>query len=69
VKLSPRLIDVHGPREPEGAVVLLHGGASGRGSMRVSPTQLSVLRMIPIAGRVARAGRGRLAVFRLLSLT
>ena len=35
--------------------------------MRVSPAQLSVLRMIPVAGRVARAGRGRLAVFRLLN--
>src|SRR4051812_42709123 len=33
----------------------------------VSPTQLSVLRMIPIARRIARAGRGRLAVFRLLN--
>ena len=63
----PRLIDVHVPREPEGAVLLLHGGASRRRSMRVSPAQLSVLRMIPIAGRVARAGRGRLAVFRLLN--
>lgn len=35
--------------------------------MRVSPTQLSVLRMIPIAKRVARAGGGRLAVYRLLN--
>ena len=33
----------------------------------VSPTQLSVLRMIPIAKRIARAGRSRLAVFRLLN--
>jgi dienelactone hydrolase len=37
--------------------------------VRVSPTQLSVLRMVPIARRVARAGRGRLAVFRLLNST
>ena len=37
--------------------------------MAVSPTQLSVIRMIPIAGRIARAGRGRLAVFRLLNST
>jgi pimeloyl-ACP methyl ester carboxylesterase len=65
--LSARLIDVRVPRRPEGAVLLLHGGASRRESMRVSPTQLSVLRMIPIARRVARAGRGRLAVFRLLN--
>lgn len=35
--------------------------------MMVSPTQLSVLRMIPIARRVERAGRDRLAVFRLLN--
>jgi len=35
--------------------------------MMVSPTQLSVLRMVPIARRIARAGRGRLAVFRLLN--
>jgi len=67
MELSPRLIEVHVPREPDGAVLLLHGGASRRRSMRVSPTQLSVLRMIPIARRVARAGRGRLAVFRLLN--
>jgi alpha-beta hydrolase superfamily lysophospholipase len=61
------LIDVAIPGEPEGVVVLLHGGASRRANMRVSPTQLSVLRMIPIAHRVARAGQGRLAVFRLLN--
>jgi alpha-beta hydrolase superfamily lysophospholipase len=35
--------------------------------MMVSPTQLSVLRMVPVAWRVARAGRGELAVFRLLN--
>ncbi|MEP6562970.1 MAG: alpha/beta hydrolase [Nakamurella sp.] len=35
--------------------------------MMVSPTQLSVLRMIPIANRIVRAGHGRLAVFRLLN--
>lgn len=37
--------------------------------MMVRPTQLSVLRMIPIAWRVALQGRGRLAVFRLLNST
>lgn len=57
------------PDRPEGVVLVLHGGASRRGSMMVSPTQLSVLRMIPIAKRVAWAGRGRLAVFRLLNST
>ena len=33
----------------------------------VSPAQLSVLRMVPIARRAARAGAGRLAVYRLLN--
>ena len=46
---------------------MLHGGAARREDMRVSPTQLSVLRMIPIARRIARAGGDRLAVFRLLN--
>jgi alpha-beta hydrolase superfamily lysophospholipase len=50
-----------------GGVLVLHGGAARRGRMMVSPTQLSVLRMVPIAKRAARAGRGRLAVFRLLN--
>ena len=67
MELSPRLIDVAVPSEPAGAVIVLHGGASRRESMMVSPTQLSVLRMIPIAKRIARAGRGRLAVSRLLN--
>ena len=62
-----RLVDVRTPARPEGAVVVLHGGASRRGRMMVSPTQLSVVRMIPVAGRLARAGRGRLAVHRLLN--
>lgn len=66
-ELQPRLIEVAAPADPAAAVVVIHGGASRRGMMRVSPTQLSVLRMIPIARRVARAGRGRLAVFRLLN--
>lgn len=65
--LQPRLIDVATPVDPVGFVVLLHGGASRASTMRVSPTQLSVLRMVPIARRVARAGAGRLAVFRLLN--
>jgi predicted esterase len=67
VELQPRLIDVAVPDRPEGAVLVLHGGASRRASMAVSPTQLSVVRMIPIASRIARGGRGRLAVFRLLN--
>jgi alpha-beta hydrolase superfamily lysophospholipase len=67
VQLLPRLIDVDVPLDPVGAVLVLHGGASRRRSARVSPTQLSVLRMVPIAARIARAGRGRLAVYRLLN--
>lgn len=65
--LQPRLIPTHAPRRPEGAVLVLHGGAAREGSMRVSATQLSVLRMVPVARRLARAGRGRLVVYRLLN--
>ncbi len=35
--------------------------------MMVSPTQLSVLRMIPVAKRLARTGGRRLATYRLLN--
>jgi pimeloyl-ACP methyl ester carboxylesterase len=55
------------PKAPTGVVLVLHGGAARRENMMVSPTQLSVLRMIPIARRLARAGRNELAVFRLLN--
>lgn len=64
--MPARLIDSHIPTNPAGAVLLLHGG-SGRGDAMVSPTQLSVLRMIPIGHAVHRAGAGRLAVLRLLN--
>jgi pimeloyl-ACP methyl ester carboxylesterase len=64
---SARLIPTHLPRDPQGAVVVLHGGAARRHGMRVSPAQLSVLRMVPVARRIAFVGRGRLAVFRLLN--
>src|SRR6478735_1017400 len=62
-----RLVETTAPADPAGIVLVLHGGAARREATRVSPTQLSVLRMIPVAGRIARAGRGRLAVFRLLN--
>ena len=65
--LRPRLIDVATPPDPAGVVLVLHGGARRSGSPTVRPTQLSVLRMVPIARRIARAGRGRLAVIRLLN--
>lgn len=62
-----RLIDVRLPRDPQAVVVVLHGGGSRGDGVHVSPTQLSVLRMWPLAARIARAGRGRLAVVRLLN--
>lgn len=64
---AARLITTTDPADAAGAVLVLHGGASRRGGMMVSPTQLSVLRMIPIANRIARSGRDRLAVYRLLN--
>ncbi|MGI8900599.1 MAG: alpha/beta hydrolase [Nocardioides sp.] len=67
--VQARLIATRLPADPEGVVLVLHGGASRRGDMRVSPAQLSVLRMVPITGRIAYAARGRLAVFRLLNST
>ena len=67
MQLQPRLIPTREPDRPEGVVLVLHGGASRGEQMMVSPTQLSVLRMVPIARRIARAGRGRLATYRLLN--
>lgn len=64
-----RLVPSHVPRHPDALVLVMHGGGSRRSEMMVRPTQLSVLRMIPIARRIARAGRGRLAVYRLLNST
>ena len=64
---QPRLVAVDRPRSPEAAVLVLHGGASRGDRMLVSPTQLSVIRMVPTARAVASAGRGRLAVYRLLN--
>ncbi|WP_344252717.1 alpha/beta fold hydrolase [Terrabacter carboxydivorans] len=64
-----RLIDTAAPSAPRGIALVLHGGAARRRPMRVSPTQLSVLRMVPIAGRIARAAKGELAVLRLLNST
>jgi pimeloyl-ACP methyl ester carboxylesterase len=66
---EPRLIPVGRAQDPRAAVLVLHGGASRQAQAVVSPTQLSVVRMIPIAQRVHRVGRGRLAVYRLLNST
>ena len=67
MKVQSRLVPIGRVRSPEAAVLVLHGGASRGDRMMVSPTQLSVVRMIPTARAVARAGRGRLAVYRLLN--
>ncbi|MGI8879016.1 MAG: hypothetical protein ACR2KJ_00575, partial [Jatrophihabitans sp.] len=69
VTQQAKLVATHVPRDPVGAVLLLHGGASRRAGMLVSPTQLSVLRMTPIASRVEHLGGDRLAVYRLLNST
>lgn len=62
-----RLVPVRRGRDPEGIVLVLHGGASRGDRAMVSPAQLSVLRMVPLAQRIAFAGRSRLAVHRLLN--
>ena len=67
MKLAAKLIAERVPARPVGVVLVLHGGASRRTNTAVSPAQLSVLRMIPIAQRIAHAGAGQLAVFRLLN--
>ena len=67
MEAEPRLVTVREPAAPAGLVVVLHGGASRGDQVMVSPTQLSVLRMIPTARAVASTGRGRLAVYRLLN--
>ncbi len=64
---AARLVPVTRPRNPGGLVLVLHGGAARREAMMVSPAQLSVLRMVPIAHQISRVARGRLAVFRLLN--
>ncbi|MCU1537880.1 MAG: hypothetical protein JWP82_2231 [Humibacillus sp.] len=61
-----RLIDTHVPRRPQGVVLVLHGGAARGQRMPVSAAQLSVLRMVPVAARIARAAPG-LVVQRLLN--
>jgi alpha-beta hydrolase superfamily lysophospholipase len=62
-----RLVPVRTGRDPRGIVLVLHGGARRGDRAVVSPAQLSVLRMVPLAQRIAFAGRSRLAVHRLLN--
>lgn len=64
---TARLVTVRAPARPEGVVLVLHGGAAREGRTMVSPAQLSVLRMVPVARRIAHAGGKRLAVHRLLN--
>ncbi|WP_036506694.1 alpha/beta hydrolase [Nocardioides sp. URHA0020] len=64
---AAHLITTYAPSRPEAVILVLHGGASRAGRTTVSPAQLSVLRMVPVARRIARAGRGRVAVLRLLN--
>ena len=61
-----RLVDTRVPRDPRGVALLLHGGGGRAGSIRVSPAQLSVLRLVPTAARIAHAAPG-VAVHRLLN--
>ena len=67
VPAAPRLVPTRVPERPEGVVLVLHGGAQRPGRPEVSPTQLSVLRMVSVARRISQGGRGRLAVYRLLN--
>ena len=62
---QPRLVATRVPERPDAAVLVLHGGAQRPGRPEVSPTQLSVVRMVPVARRIASGGR--LAVYRLLN--
>src|SRR6478672_2353285 len=68
MKSRARLIEVIAPDDAVGVALVLHGGA-GRGMRPVSPAQLSVVGVIPNAKSLARAGRGKLAVYRLLNST
>ncbi|WP_083706936.1 alpha/beta hydrolase [Intrasporangium flavum] len=61
-----RLVDTRVPPDPRGVALLLHGGGSRPGALRVSPAQLSVLRLVPTAARIAHAAPD-VAVHRLLN--
>ena len=63
---SPHLVVTRAPARPQAVVLVLHGGASRADRPDVHPAQLSVLRMVPVASRIAHADR-RLAVLRLLN--
>ena len=67
--MTARLIPTRTVRDPDGVVLVLHGGGRRPDRVAVSPTDLSVLGMVPVALRIARTGGGRLAVHRLLNTT
>jgi dienelactone hydrolase len=60
----PHLSWVTAPTDPVALVLVLHGGRQ-IGHAKVRARQLSVVRMLPIANRIAHRGRGKLAVARL----
>jgi pimeloyl-ACP methyl ester carboxylesterase len=64
---TPQLIFTAAPKRPQGIVLVLHGGRENDRTP-VQARQLAVLRMVPIARRVAAAGAGRLAVIRVLDV-
>jgi pimeloyl-ACP methyl ester carboxylesterase len=62
------LVATHVPPNPLGAIIVMHGGGRRRDEVEpVSARQPSVLRMVPIARRIAKRESGKLAVFRLLN--
>ena len=65
--MRARLVPTATPARPRGVVVVIHGGGARGQRTPVSPTQLSVLRMVPFARAMAKAGDGRWAVYRLLN--
>jgi alpha-beta hydrolase superfamily lysophospholipase len=52
------------PARPAAVVLVLHGGRK-QSELPTTAADLTVVRMLPIARSIARAGRGRLAVARL----
>jgi pimeloyl-ACP methyl ester carboxylesterase len=65
VRSPARLIGTKVPEAATGVVLVLHGGAGREQATRVSPLQPSVVRMIPIAARIATESAADVAVFRL----
>ena len=64
---DPKLIFTRAPKNPDGIALVLHGGREV-GQAPVRGNQLAVVRMIPIAHRIAAAARGRLAIVRVLDV-